>query len=498
MYILLNKLEEMWYNNTIEVINMEITKNKEHLILHDKNIVKGILLLALPVMLNNIIKAFHDVVDTFLVSQINAPEPIVSAQIAAIGFVSPIMTICQALAIGMMTAGTALMSQYIGAKKEGKAAKVSGQLLMLCGAVGVIFNILLYFLAPYILNLMDAQGSLYTYSLTYIRIRSFELTGLFIFYAYQATRQSQGDTLTPVIINGTSIIINIVLTIIFIFGMKMDLSGAAIGTVIANMIIIPACIIHMIKNKSLPLSKETIKPDWKYSKKIFSLGAPAAISQAFTSLAFLIINGTMSTYENTLNIDYSILAPISIGGRINSLLLFPVMGIGTVLATFVGQNIGAGNKERAKNAFRQSLLLVISMTTIGAILLFPFRELLTKIFLSNPDEIALCSRYVVFLLIGLPLMGVFQCFIGCFQGAGRTDLSLWLSTIRLWVLRIPVLLIMVHFLNVGYQSVWICMTISNFGAMIVGCILYRFVDYEPRTSKLQQKVKKEVLEVNNG
>ena len=120
---------------------------------------------------------------------------------------------------------------------------------------------------------MDAQGSLYTYSLTYIRIRSFELTGLFIFYAYQATRQSQGDTLTPVIINGTSIIINIVLTIIFIFGMKMDLSGAAIGTVIANMIIIPACIIHMIKNKSLPLSKETIKPDWKYSLRSCSAEA---------------------------------------------------------------------------------------------------------------------------------------------------------------------------------------------------------------------------------
>ena len=131
---------------------MKITKNKEHLILHDKNIVKGLLLLALPVMLNNIIKAFHDVVDTLLVSKINAHETAVSAQIAAIGFVSPIMTICQALAIGMMTAGTALMSQYIGAKKEERASKVSGQLLMLCTIVGIIFNVLLFFLAPVILK----------------------------------------------------------------------------------------------------------------------------------------------------------------------------------------------------------------------------------------------------------------------------------------------------------------------------------------------------------
>ena len=474
---------------------MKITKNKEHLILHDKNIVKGILLLALPVMLNNIIKAFHDVIDTFLVSHINDAEEIVSAQISAIGFVSPIMTICQALAIGMMTAGTALMSQYIGAKKEDRAGKVSGQLLMLCTIVGLFFNVLLYFMAPTILHWMDAEGYLYDYSLTYIRIRSFEQTGLFIFYAYQATRQSQGDTVTPVIINGTSIILNIVLTALFIYGMGMDISGAAIGTVIANMIIIPACIIHLMKSKRMRLNKEQLLPDWKYDKKIFSLGAPAAISQAFTSLAFLIINGTMSSYQNSLgDIGYSILAPISIGGRINSLLLFPVMGIGTVLATFVGQNIGAGNKKRAEKAFIHSLILVVSMTALGALCLYPFRENLTRIFLTNDQEVALCVRYVLFLLIGLPLMGAFQCFIGCFQGAGRTDLSLFLSTIRLWVLRIPVLLIMVHFLDVGYQAVWICMTISNFGAMIVGCILYLFVDYEPRTTRLQQKVKNEVME----
>ena len=76
--------------------------------------------------------------------------------------------------------------------------------------------------------------------------------------------------------------------------MGMDISGAAIGTVIANMIIIPPCVIHMMKSKNLRLSKENLKPDWKYNKKIISLGAPAAISQAFTSLAFLIINGRIT------------------------------------------------------------------------------------------------------------------------------------------------------------------------------------------------------------
>lgn len=472
---------------------MNKTLKKQHLILHDKNIIKGILILAIPVMLNNVVKALHDIIDTFLVSKMEGPSSVISAQISAIGFVSPIITICQALAIGMMTAGTALMSQYIGAKNEEKARKVSGQLLLLCTLVGIIFNIGLYLLSPYILNLMNAQGALYDYSLLYIRIRSFELTGLFIFYSYQATRQSQGDTVNPVIINVISVVLNIILTTIFIYGLKMDITGAALGTVISNVVIIFPCIIHMIKSSTLTLRVESLLPNKKYISKILRFGMPAAISQAFTSLGFLIINSVTSDLQNGLgDVGYSILAPISIGGRINSILLLPVMGIGTVLATFVGQNVGARNKERAKQAFKSSIVLSLMLTIIGGLIIFPFREMIIKIFLTNPTEIDICMLYMNYLIFGLPLMGVFQCYIGCYQGAGRTDLVLTLSTIRLWILRIPVLLAMVYLLNFNYQAVWLCMVISNFGATILGLILYRFVDYEPRISNIHRKIRQEL------
>ena len=472
---------------------MDKTLKKQHLILHDKNIIKGILLLAIPVMLNNVVKALHDIVDTFLVSKMTAPEEAISAQISAIGFVNPIVSICQALAIGMMTAGAALMSQYIGGKKDEKARKVSGQLLLICIVIGIVFNIALYLLSPSILSMMNAKGELFKYSLTYIRIRSFEMIGLFIFYAYQATRQSQGDTVTPVIINVISVVLNIILTTILIYGFKMDISGAALGTVISNVIIIFPCIIHMAKSEMLTLKLDSLTPNLYYIKKVFKLGLPAAISQAFTSFGFLIINSVTSDLQNGLgNVGYSILAPISIGGRINSILLLPVMGIGTVLATFVGQNVGARNKDRAKKAFISSIILSLILTIVGGMIIYPFREAIIKVFLSNPKEIDICMLYINYLIFGLPLMGIFQCYIGCYQGAGRTDLVLTLSTIRLWVLRIPVLLLMVYLLKFNYQAVWLCMVISNFGATILGLILYQLVDYEPRINHFKKSISKEL------
>ena len=140
--------------------------SKQYRILHDKNILKGLLILALPIMFNNIVKALHDVVDMLVVGRMDAPEEIISDQIAAIGFVGPVIQIFNALALGVMIAGSAIMSQYIGAKKKETAQKVSGQLLVICIIIGVIFNLLLFILSPSILKLMNAEANLYEYSLS--------------------------------------------------------------------------------------------------------------------------------------------------------------------------------------------------------------------------------------------------------------------------------------------------------------------------------------------
>ncbi len=471
---------------------MEITDKKRNQILNGKNMMKTMFLLSLPVMFNNILKALHDLVDTVVVAQIDDAPEVVSSQIAAIGFVGPIIMICQALALGIMVAGLALMSQYIGARRDDKAQKVSGQLFLLCIFIGIFFNIVLYVFSPTILRLMNAEGDLYKYSLSYLRIRSFELTGLFIFYAYQATRQAQGDMLSPVIWNVLSIIMNIILTVILVTVVKMNIIGAAIATVVANMALVPICIIHLSRSKTLKLNYQSMKFDTHVIGKVFRLGWPAAVSQAFTSLGFLLINATIAGYND------EILSVITVGNRINSMLLFPAMGVSTVLATFVGQNIGAQNITNARKSFKCALFLSLTISIGGALVVLPCRELLASALLKLPEEIELCKTYLFYLLGGLPLMSIFQCFNGCFQGAGRTDFSLILSTARLWVMRIPIIFLMLYVFDVGEQSVWLCMCISNFGAVILGIILYNFVDFKPRLSRLKRNLEKEKLALANS
>ncbi|HRS30495.1 MAG TPA: MATE family efflux transporter [Bacilli bacterium] len=167
-------------------------ETKKDAILYGKNIVKTFLILALPIMFSSIIKTLHDMVDMYVVANIKDTKAIVDAQVAAISFTTPIISVVQGLAMGMMVAGTALMSQNIGAKRFIQAKRISGQLMLLCLIIGIIFNVLLYIMAPNIIRWMNAEEELFVYSVRYVRVRSFELSGLFIFFAFQATRQSMG------------------------------------------------------------------------------------------------------------------------------------------------------------------------------------------------------------------------------------------------------------------------------------------------------------------
>ena len=460
--------------------------NKQHFIIYDKNIIKGLLILSIPVIFSNILKSVHDLVDMYFVAKIDLPIEVVDAQTAAITVTSSIMMLFQALAIGLMVAGGALMSQYLGAKDSASARRVSGQLFISCTAIGILCNIILYFFAPGIMKLMNAEGLIYDYSVIYLQYRSFELTGLFIFYAYQATRQSTGDTLTPVILNSSSIILNIILTALLINFFGMDIRGAALGTVIGNMIIVVPSILLLIKsnNVEMNLQLEDMKPDFPVLKKLMIIGAPAAFSQGLTSLGFALVNTFSMRFD-----DY-IITGIGAGNRINSLLLYPTMSIGGVVSTFVGQNIGAENIKRAKDSMKSGLILSLTFAVIGLFILIPLRSNIISLLLNEESAaLQIGSEYLMYLILNLPCLSIYQIMNNTFQGAGRTDFSLLTSSARLWILRIPFVILYLDVLKTSYLGLAYAMVISNIGICLLCFILYYKVDFKPRTNKLQKRIK---------
>jgi putative MATE family efflux protein len=462
---------------------MELSKElekqikKQKLILESPNMYKSIMILAFPIFLSNFMKAFNDLIDMFFASTIlDAAKE--SAGRAAITIPGPVFMISAALAIGFMTAGAAMMAQYLGARQKENAQRVSGQLLLLCMIIGFVMNIILFLVTPSLMRLMGAEGQTLEYMIQYVRIRSFEMVPLFAFFAFQATRTASGDTVSPFILNAIMIITNIAFTYIFMEYFGLEIAGAAYGTLLGNVIIMPIFIFLMFKKseRHIYITLKDIKFDSSLIRRLFKLAWPAAVSQAFTSTGFLILNSIIFSY-GPATVD-----AFQVGNKINSM-----MGVGSVTATFVGQNIGARNIPRARKAVRTAMIMSVVIALIGCIGILPIRELIIKIFLEDtPESLSLSIEYMFFVLTGLPLMSIFQVFIGTYQGSGETMFSLILASTRLWLIRIPLVLIFKNYYKLPSSSIWYAMIISNFALVYIGTILYTRCKFQPRV-KLEEK-----------
>jgi putative MATE family efflux protein len=336
------------------------------------------------------------------------------------------------------------------------------------------------------MELMGNDGFTLEKSSNYLQIRSFELSLLFIFFAFTAIKQSDGDTVTPVVYGVTMIIINIILTPFLILedinllglsfsGFGYGVEGAAYATLIAQIIVAPFVLYQLFLSKTgLTISFRQFGFSRKISKHLMKIAMPASLGQALTAIGFIIMTTLIISYGDET------LAAFSIGNRIASLILHPVMAIGGVVAAYIGQNIGNLNIKRAKETFKKAMILSLGIMTVLSLVVLFLREPLAKVFLEDRAAIDLTVKYMFYLIIGLPLMAIFQTFIGTYNGTGHTKFTFIIGVTRLWILRIPLILIFKYFTDMGSSGIWTAMLLSNFIIAFVGYAMYKTLDFQPR------------------
>lgn len=455
------------------VTGMTKDEKKRHLILHDPNIYKGLFLLSIPLMLNNLIKTIHDVIDMYFVSEI----PGYSAEaVSSISLTFPIMFTFISLGIGLSAAGTALISQQVGSNQKEEARKYASQLVLIALVLGIFLNILSFFSAEYIMKLMGTSGYVLENSVKYLRIRAFELPVVFLFFAFTSIRQSSGDTVTPVIYGVVTMILNIILSPLLISVFNFGVAGAAYATLFANVVIMPVGLMQLFKSPSgITIKRAYLRFDKEVSRKIIRTAIPASLGQSITAIGFAIMNGFIVGYGTQT------VAAFSVGNRISSLILHPVMAIGGVLSAYLGQNIGNGNVARARETFKKSMILSAGLMIVGSFVFMFIREWSASIFIKDdPIALSLTVEYMFYLLIGLPLMAIFQNYLGTFNGTGDTKFTFVITITRLWILRIPLIFLFKNYTNIGADGIWYAMLISNLLIIPVGMIMYKKVDYQPK------------------
>lgn len=427
--------------------------------------------LSIPLMISNLIKTLYGITDGIYVARISSED------YAATSFTWPVLYLFIAVGLGVSVAATSLMSQRLGARKLKDCSIYAVHTLILTTVLGVIFSILGVITAPFIVRWMGATGSFEYKSYIFLAINSVGLLFDMIFFGYQSILNSQGRTKSMTIISTISSVTNVVIDPFFIFdnvlgipGLNMGLAGAAWATVISKVLLVVFAIRVVKKESEIEVNFKNFKLDMGIIKHIFSIAIPASLGSSGEAIGFTVLNGFIQSYGTTT------LAAFSMGNRLSDIFNQGAIGIGMALTSITGQNIGAGKKERSKDIFKRANIIITFFSLASAIIILLFKDQLLSIFIKDRSDIELwrqASEYMYFSAIITFFMGYFSAINGFFQGVGKTKLTMYLSLARLWVLRLPLIMILKSLTNLGSTGIWISMLVSNGLTVIVGFIIYK-------------------------
>lgn len=451
-------------------------KDRRELILHG-NIYKAIAVISIPIILNNFIQQLYSLADAFWLGKLG------TAEFAATSFTWPVIFLFNSIGIGLSIAAISLISQLIGMGDIRLAQKYNDTIINISLIFSIVFMVVGFFTAEFIVGLMGASGDLYKYSVEYLKYSYFGIPFIFLYFVYTAVFQAQGKNTIPTVISTTCVILNMVLNPFFIFdvipifgfrGLGLGVMGAALATVLTQALMCLLGFIHLRINKDLIklnyASLFYIKWERKILKKIYTIATPSVIGQMGAAVGFIILNIFIQSYGTDTVAAYGMV------NRISGLLNIPPSGVGSAITSIIGQNIGSGNIKRAKETFKKASIIVIVMSIIIAIVSFIFRVEILRFFIDAPLDSTLvieANTYMYYTLITLVMLNMFFIYQGLFQGSGNSKYSMFIDVLRLWGIRIPLLFFFKYLTNFGATGIWLAMAISNVVISIIAHIIYK-------------------------
>ena len=424
---------------------------------HEGSVIQALFRLALPLFFLNLVNSLYNVVDTFWVGQLG------ELQVGAVSLVGPVLWCAQSLASGLSAAAVALIGTRLGENKLQEASRFATTLLYVAGLLGIALSIFTLLGAQGILHVIATPAELFHDSKLYLYGIAFDYIGLLILNVYMAICQSEGNSRLGVKVNILASIANLILDPLFIFGFHMDVFGAAVATVVSKWLVIPLIVYQLLHTKgAIRLQFHSFRFPKQDLKLIFRVCIPASGGQFLESLGFVLLNAYIVSYGAIAMSAYGV------GNKIINLSGIPLASFSAASSTIVAHGLGSNQPQRCKECYRKTWLLAEGFTIALGMLTILFAQPLICLFVPDAG-IALVSyarEFVIYAAVSSIFMCWYSVLCGVFNGAGYTKYTFILGILRLWIFRIPLILLFQRVTNWGITGIWIAMIASN----IMECI----------------------------
>ncbi|MBO4878318.1 MAG: MATE family efflux transporter [Ruminococcus sp.] len=395
-------------------------------------ILPKLLRFMLPVLFAMFLQAMYGAVDLLVVGQFGT-----TADVSAVSTGSQIIMTLTNLIVSFSMGITVAVGQRIGQKRPDEAAKTIGTGLVMFAAAGIVFTLMSVPGAPLLAKLMQAPEEAFSLTAGYIRICG---GGFIIITAYNllgSIFRGLGDSKTPLIAVGIACLFNIIGDLLFVAGFGLGASGAALATVMAQLISVVVSFI-MIRHAKLPFEfhREHIRLQKNYANIIVRIGTPIALQDLLVGASFLVILAIV----NRLGVTAS--AGVGVAQKVCVFIMLVPLAFMQSMTAFVAQNHGAGKPERAQKALRTGIAVSFIFGVAMFLLAFFRGDLLAGIFSDEADTVAAAWDYLKAYAIDCLSTCFLFCFIGYFNGIEKTGFVMLQGLCGAFLVRIPVAFLM--------------------------------------------------------
>lgn len=414
---------------------------------------KNIVAQAVPLILAQLVQILYNVVDRIYIGHLPGTD---NMALTGVGLTFPIITLISAFSGLFGVGGAPLFAIARGAKEEDKAEKIMGNVFSLLIASSIIIMAFCYIFRKPVLDLFGASDDSYLYANAYLIIYLIGTPFSMISSGMNGFINSQGFPRIGMLTTMIGAVLNLVLDPIFIFAFDMGVGGAALATIISQ-IIAAVWVIRFLTGKKaiLRIKKQHLHIDWRLTKEIVALGTSGFMMQATNCLVQVVCNATLQHWGGDTYVGI-----MTVVNSIREMLVLPVMGIANGAQPVLGYNYGAKMYHRVKEGIRFTSLVGIGYTLVAWIFVMVCPKMLISIFSNDSTMHELGPSALNIYFFGFLFMAFQFAGQSAFQSLGRAKNAVFFSIFRKVIIVVP-LTMLLPYLGLGVNGVFWAEPISN-------------------------------------
>lgn len=422
---------------------------------------KAFLTLALPVVMSKIVSMIYNMVDIYFIGRTGNADLVAGVSICA-----PVILLMVSLGDLFGLGGSSVMSRLFGQKKDEDGKRVSSFTFYSAIVTGIVIAALMLIFQNPVLHMLGAEDAVFTYASQYYTWIALGAPSIILTLIPANQLRTEGLANVAMIGSIAGSIVNMILDPLFIFGLGMGAAGAAIATVLGNIvtdIIFVVCIRK--KSRKMTVDIRMAKVDLAIIGAVFAIGLPSSLNNLMNSFGTALLNRGLVVYGADK------VAAMGIASKVNMLVAMIMIAFAFGAQALIGYNYGAGNKERLRQVLKFDLLVQMIIAVAGGAVLMIFAPSLIRLFMDDAVIVEAGALILRRMLLGLPFTGVFLVCSTLFMSAGKSLPTLIMSLSRQGIIFALVLFILS--LAFGYEGVITAQPAADVLSALLGVVLVK-------------------------